>query len=193
VSLTYSVYANDGAGGPIDYSSSVATTGGLTWTSGALAYPGVWRFGVRASDTGGEEQNLDCAVTLILDGSGADISARPTAPIGLRAFATAAGGIRVEWAYDTINPKVTPTGFHVYRGTGGTPDYGTVAATVSFAASIAGTFVANLSGLTDGTAYTIGVRAYTATVEEPNTATITVTADSTGPAAVVSLTATATV
>ncbi len=156
-----------------------------------LAFPGTWRFGVRAFDSGGEEENLDCAITLILDASGNDISLRPAAPIGLRAFATAGGGIRVEWAYNTINPAVVPTGFHVYTGTTGTPNYSIVRATVSFAASIAGTFVANLAGLSNGTTYTIGCRAYNAVTEEPNTNTVNCTADSTGPSAVVSLTATA--
>ena len=189
VGCLYHIYANSGTGDPIDYADPIATTAALTWTSPPLAYPGTWRFGVRAFDTGGEEENLDCAITLILDASGNDISLRPTAPIGLRAFATAGGGIRVEWAYNTINPKVVPTGFHVYIGTGGTPSYGSPAATVLFAAAIAGTFVANLAGLTNGTTYTIGVRAYNAVTEEPNTATVNCTADSSGPAAVVSLTA----
>jgi hypothetical protein len=186
--LEYHIYSNTGIGDPIDYSTVIATTGLLTWTSGPLTYPGTWRFGVRAFDTGGEEENLDCAVTLILDSSGNDISLRPASPIGLRAFATAGGGIRVEWAYNTINPAVVPTGFHVYIGTTGIPNYGSVAATVLFATAIAGTFVANLAGLTNGTTYTIGVRAYNAVTEEPNTATVNCTADSVGPSAVVSLT-----
>jgi hypothetical protein len=189
--LEYHIYANSGIGDPIDYSTPIATTGLLTWTSSPLAFPGTWRFGVRAFDSGGEEENLDCAITLILDAGGNDITFRPTAPIGLRAFPTAGGGIRVEWAFNTINPKVVPTGFHVYIGTGGTPNYAIVKATVLFATAIAGTFVANLAGLTNGTTYTIGVRAYNGVAEEPNTNTVTCTADSSGPSAVVSLTATA--
>lgn len=144
---------------------------------------------MRAFDTGGEEENLDCALTLILSSSGLDVSQQPAPPFGLRAFPTANGGIRVEWAYNTINPKVIPTGFHVYIGTGGTPSYAIPAATVSFATAIAATFVANLTGLSSGTTYTIGVRAYNAVTEEPNTNTVNCTADSTGPSAVVSLTA----
>ena len=191
--IEYQIFANTGIGDPINYNLAIATTGLLTWTSSPLAYPGTWKFGVRAFDpvTGLEEENLDAAVTIILDGSGIDITNRPKAPLALRAFPTAGGGIRVEWAYNTINPSPVPTGFHVYIGTGGMPSYGSPAATVSFQAAIAGTFVANLSGLTGGTAYTIGVRAYNATAEEPNTNTVTVTAITTGPSAVISLTATA--
>jgi hypothetical protein len=189
----YHVYQNTASGGPIDYSSPVATVSGLTWTSGALTYPGVWRFGVRAYDTVLmlEEENLDCALTLILNAAATDVSLQPAPPIGLRAFATAAAGIRVEWAYNTINPPVVPTGFHVYIGTSGSPNYGSPAATISYGAAIAGTFVANLAGLTSGTTYTIGVRAYNSVTEEPNTVTVNCTADGAGPSAVIDLTATA--
>ncbi len=187
----YQVFSNTGAADPIDYNVPIATTAALSWTSGPLAYPDTWRFGVRAFDTGGQEENLDCAVTLILSGSATDVSQQPAPPIGLRAFATAAAGIRVEWAYNTINPLVVPTGFHVYIGTSGSPNYTSAAATISYGAAIAGTFVANLTGLTSGTTYTIGVRAFNSITEEPNTITVNCTADSAGPSAVVDLTATA--
>ena len=167
----------------------IATTGMLDWTSSPLTVPGTWRFGVRAFNGFGEEQNLDCSITLILDAGGGDITDRPIAPTALRAFPTAGGGVRVEWAYNTINPSPVPTGFHVYKGTGGTPYYGAPAVTVSFQAAIGVTFVANLAGLTNGTTYTIGVRAYNGLAEEPNTNTVNVTADSAGPSAVVDLTA----
>jgi hypothetical protein len=191
----YHVYSNNGVGDPIDYVNPIANTNLLTWTSGTLAFPGVWRFGVRAYDTlyGLEEENLDCAVTLILDASGTDITNRPKAPTALRAIPRAGGTIRVEWAYNTINPLPVPTGFHVYKGTGGTPNYASPAATVSFNGAIAGSgaFLADLAGLTDGVTYTIGVRAYNSTAEEPNTVTVDCAADATGPSAVLSLTATA--
>jgi hypothetical protein len=41
-----------------------------------------------------------------------------------------------------------------------------------------------MAGFTDGTTYTIGVRAYNATAEEMNTNAVTVTAIATGPAQV---------
>jgi hypothetical protein len=187
----YHIYDNGGSG-PINYSSIVATILGFTtttWTSAPLTFPDTWKFGVRAFNANGEEQNLTCAVTLVLDSSGIDITNRPIAPTGLRAFATVGGGIRVEWTYIPTTAAKLPTGFHVYIGTGGTPSYGSPVATVSYQSSIANMFVANLASLTDGTAYTIGVRSYNSTAEEPNTNTVTVTADATGPTAVVSLTA----
>jgi hypothetical protein len=221
-SLGYYIYSNAGSG-PINYSTPIATVYGLTWTSGPLAYPNTWMFGVRAFNTYGEELNLDAAVTIILSGSGQDITNRPIAPFGLRAFATAGGGIRAEWSYNTISPLVIPTGFNVYLGTGqiaalcpvsplsragrhgkagqsgsvhwrgamgAAMNYVQPAATISFQSAIAGTFVSNLTGLTSGTAYQLGVRAYNSTAEEPNTVTVTVTADSVGPTAVLSLAAT---
>ena len=188
--LGYHIYSNAGSG-PINYSSPVATVYGLSWTSGPLSYPDTWMFGVRAFDSYGEEQNLDAAVSIILDGSGNDITNRPKPPFALRAFALAGGSIRVEWSYNTINPQPVPTGFHVYTGIGSV-SYGSPAATVSFQSAIAGSFVANISGLSNGVTYSVGVRAYNATAEEPNTTAVTVIADSVGPSAVVFLSATVT-
>ncbi|HKI18931.1 MAG TPA: hypothetical protein VKA15_13680, partial [Isosphaeraceae bacterium] len=93
----YHVYENTGLGDPINYASPLATVTGLTWTSGALSYPGTWQFGVRAfwRGSGLEEQDLEAAVTIILDANGHDITSRPVAPMGLRAFATVGGAVRV--------------------------------------------------------------------------------------------------
>ena len=186
----YNIYANGGSG-PIDYSTPIATVSGLTWTSTALSYPADWKFGVRAYNANGEEKNLDAFVEIILDSGGNDITNRPLPPLGLRAFATAAAGVRVEWAYAPMQPAKLPTGFNVYIGTGGAPSYGSPVATVSYQSAIAGSWVANLSGLSGGTTYAVGVRAYNAVAEEPNTVFVSVTADAAGPAPVVSLTATA--
>jgi hypothetical protein len=192
--IGYNIYANTGAGDPINYSTPIATVYTLSYTTGALSYPGDWKLAVRAFNLYGEEKNLDCEVEIILDGNGNDITNRPIAPMGLRAFATSSGGIRVEWAYPKpLVTAKTPTGFNVYIGTGGTPNYSSAAATISYALGIASMFVANLSGLTDGTTYTIGVRAYNTVAQEPNTNTVNVTASATGPASVDGLSGGATV
>jgi hypothetical protein len=182
----YHVYSNTGAGDPINYSSVVDTTATLTYPTPVLSYPGTWSFGVRAFDTvsGLEEQNLDCEITIILDASGNDITNRPVPPSGLRAFALVGGSIRVEWYYPPTSGAKTPSGFHVYTGSGGTPNYTMPAATVLLSTGIANSFVANMAGFSDGTPYSIGVRAFNGTAEETNPATVTVTAIATGPAAV---------
>lgn len=244
--LGYHIYSNAGSG-PINYSASIATVYGLTWTSGPLQFPDTWMFGVRAFDANGEEQNLDAAVTLILDGNGNDITNRPKPPIALRAFPMKAGSIRVEWSYNTINPQPVPTGFYIYLGdnvsallrptdqirgsryhsagsvrwrgfapfvptaqisrsgitsqSGATRwrpaghsgiNYSTPVAFVSYQSAIAGSFVANIAGLTNGVTYSVAVRAANAVAIEPNLSFVTVTADSVGPSAVVNLTAVAT-
>jgi hypothetical protein len=181
MAIYYNIYHNTGAGDPINYGTRVATTEALEVTLGALAYPSTWSFGVRAENEFGEEQNLDCEVTIILDADGNDVSTMPAAPTALRAFAIKAGGIRVEWGYPQAAAK--PLGFHVYLGSG-PPDYTTVAATVAFNLGRAGVWLADLAGLVDGTTYVVGVRAFSSTIEETNTATATATADATGPTAV---------
>ena len=99
---------------------------------------------------------------------------------------TGNANVRVEWGYPYSNPLNTPSGFHVYIGLG-SPNYSVPYATVPFSASYAGTFVANLSGLLCGVTYMIGVRAFNAVAEEPNTYTVSVLTDCTGPLPVDSL------
>ena len=187
----YNVYGSPGPGQPIAYDAQpLATTQALTWTSGPLAVPGAWSFGVRAANASGEEQNLDCAATIVFDSAGRDITNIPGPPIGLRAFATAGAGIRVEWAYPPIGGAKAPTGFHVYIGAG-SPNYSSPAATVAADAATLSGFQVNLSSLIDGTTYSVGVRAYNASGAEQNQVTVGVTTDGTGPLPVASLTATA--
>ena len=192
--VAYHVYANTGIGDPINYDSPIDTTSTLTYTTGPLAYPGEYSFGVRAYWVIGdiEEKNLDCAVSFVLSATGADITNLPAPPTLLRAFPMAAGSVRVEWFYPPVSGPKAPTGFHVYLGTGGTPNYGVIAATVLAGTAINNSLVANLPGLTGGVPYTFGVRAFNAVAEEKNTNTVTCTPISVGPAPVVGLTAFAT-
>jgi hypothetical protein len=93
VSVGYYVYSNTGIGDPINYITPIATILGFentTWVSAGLAYPGTWKFGVRAFSPCGTEQNVDCVVTIVLDASGNDVTNVPNPPIGLRAFSIAA-------------------------------------------------------------------------------------------------------
>ena len=193
--LAYHVYANSGIADPIDYDAPIATTSNTTYTTSPLTVPGTWSFGVRAFNSEGEELNLDLAVTIVLNAAGQDISDVPMPPVMLRALAYAGGTVKVEWIYVTASGPRSPTGFHVYIGTGGTPNY-TMPATVTVPGLLGnltvipsnvgrtGSFEATLSGLTGGTVYTIGVRAFNGIGEEKNTKTVNVTADAAGPAAV---------
>jgi hypothetical protein len=194
LSQWYTVYGSTAANQPIAYGgSTLAQTQSTSWTTPLRSAPGAWSFGVRAASAYGEEQNLDCAATIVLDSIGNDITNRPAPPTGMRAFATPAGGVRVEWHYPPARGVGAPAGFRVYLGQGASPDYSRPAATVPFDAAILNSCFASLSGLADGTTYAIGVRAYNAAGEETNTATASVVAGSSGPGAVASLSAAAVV
>jgi hypothetical protein len=189
--LHYNVYINTGAGDPVNYATPVGALLATTWTFSGLTAPGTWSFGVRAADGRGEEQNLDCAVSIVLDAFGNDVTNRPDPPVGLRAFPLAGASIRVEWCYPPTRGARAPAGFHVYIGTGGIPDYSSPAATVPYGAGIFNAFVADLSGLADGRTYAIGVRSFNASGEEADTKSLGATADATGPGPVDSLNAAA--
>jgi hypothetical protein len=193
-SLVYAVYGNAGLDDPIDYATPLAVLGATTWTSAALAVPGSYRFGVRARDaiSGLEEENLDAAITLVLDAQGNDTTLVPPAPVGVRGFALAAGAIRVEWSCPCLDPRRAPDGFHVYLGPGAPADGAPPAATVPASDGTAGTHAVTLDGLTDRVAYGINVRAYNRFGEEKNTLVVVVTADGTPPAVVDGLAAAAT-
>lgn len=74
-----------------------------------------------------------------------------------------------------------PIGFNVYLFSSSNSDYTQPATTVPYGKGLFNTFVADLTGLTDGATYRVGVRAYNLSGEEPNTTSVTVTADATGP------------
>lgn len=179
--LHYNIYRNSGTGDALEYTSPIASLISTSWTSPSLASPGSWSFGIRAADVNGEEQNLDAIATIVLDASGNDISARPSPPVGLRAFPLPNGSARVEWFSPMARGSSAPMGFHVYVGAGTGPNYSAPVATIPYGNGLFNTFVADLAGLADGVTYRVGVRAYNASGEEPNTASVTVVADSTGP------------
>ena len=189
MSTSYHVYKGDNAGGPIDYTTIVATTASLSYAAGAMPVSAITRWAVRAFDTVTtlEETNIDATVTVITDGSGNDITNRPSAPQALTGRPTAAGGSTLHWMYPPNAPGGVPTGFHVYRGTP-TVSYASAIGTVAFTAGRA-TYSFNDTGLSDEVAYQYAVRAYNATAEEANTTVIVVTGEVNGPTHVDSLAA----
>ncbi len=192
MAIAYNVYSNTGVGDAINYAAPVAVvTNATTWTTAALQPNGDYWFGVRAFDTvsGLEEENIDCAVEIVLDNLGNDITNRPNPPIGLRALGTQGGGIKVEWFHAALGPVLPPTGFNVYLGTGGTPNYSSAAASVLYSMGFLNRFSTALAGLVDGVSYTIAVRAYNANGEEKNGTVVTMVAKVNGPLPVVGLTA----
>src|SRR6059058_2586533 len=101
MALVYDIYAGSSSGGPVDYTTPVATVSALSWTGPALPPSSTTKFGVRARDTvsGLGELNTDATVTIVVDPAGVDLSALPPPPQSVRATAQAAGAVLVEWAY----------------------------------------------------------------------------------------------
>lgn len=191
--LTYSIYGNDGDGGPIDYATPLGTTTTTSWATPPLAVPGLHRFGVRVTSmlSGLEESNADATVAIDLDESGIDVTRRPPPVTDLRAYAAAGGVLRVEWSHSLPTGANKPAGFRVYVGSPA-PDFSAPFITIPATAALAGTFRIDLAGLADGVPVAIAVRAYNATSEDgaPPTAYITATPDATPPDAVDGLTGT---
>lgn len=183
--LNYRIYANDGDGGPIDYNSVVATTAGLSWTSGPLPASSDWWYGVRVFSlaSGLEERNIDAAVHVIVDSARVDVTSRPEPPTSLRAVVLAGGMVRVEWSDKRPAGTSRATGYRVYQGVGAV-DWTTPVADVSASEAYAGTFFTLLGPLADGVTYAFGVRAYNGAAEEQNESWTAATADATGPDAV---------
>jgi hypothetical protein len=189
VGLLYHVYANDGAGGPIDYDTVVATTNILSYTTDTLTGPAVWSFGVRAfdGDTHLEERNVDAVVTVRLDAAGRNITNIPAPVLALTGHASKAGKAVLSWQYQTTDPAKAPRQFNVYQGLaggGGSVNYASPVATVPYRALLR-VFQATVSGLTGGTTYQFSVRAANTTGEEQSTTTVIVRAETTGPSAVI--------
>lgn len=189
--VEYHVYGSPAPGDPIDYSTPIATTTDLIWTSPPLAYPGEHRFAVRAAwvdDPSLEEKNIDAAVRIVLDADGVDVTRVPAAPVGLNARPIGAGAIRVGWAVGGQNAAL-PAGFHVYATLWPGPmDWvSTPVATVAANRPRGGSYSAEVSGLSAGR-HLIGVRAFNGTGEETNTNTVTVAVATSGPDPVVGLT-----
>jgi hypothetical protein len=186
--IAYNVYANTGAADAINYTVPLGTTYQTTFTTLPLSFPGSWMFAVRAHNSYGEEKNLDCKVTLILDATGRDITHRPMPPIALRGKPLAGGDIHLTWGYPPIQPANMPKGFNVYLWQkGSTPDLTKPAVVVAFSSGRGGVWTADLTGNTDATTYLALVRAYNAHAEENNQKTIEVTADASGPGPVLNL------
>ena len=190
MSISYNIYKNNDAGGPVDYTTVISNTASLSYAAGALGANKDTTWAVRATDGTLVETNIDARVRVITDGSSHDITARPSAPQGLSGHATAGGGALVLWVYPPNSPGGTPTGFHIYRGTPSV-SYASPIGTVAFSAGRV-SYSFTDTGLSDEVAYQYGVRAYNATAEEPNTTVLSLTGEVNGPTHVDSLAASVT-
>ncbi|MDE2103344.1 MAG: fibronectin type III domain-containing protein [Patescibacteria group bacterium] len=175
------VYANDGAGGPVNTTTPIAIVSGMTFSPPALGTPSDNTFLIRNFDTvsGLEEDNVDARIRIVIDAGGNDITNRPNAPDGLTAILGAAVSVKLSWTYNAGGQGAAPTGFHVYVGTP-TVSYASSVQTVVYAKGRL-SFSCTLTGLTPGSTYQIGVRSFNASIEETNVIVTTVVPDATGP------------
>ena len=128
---------------------------------------------------------MDAVVRIVLDAAGADVTNRPGPPTNLAARTAKGGVIRVTWARPATGERASY--YRIYAtATPGPMAWTTPAATVG-GLDRGGSFSHDLTGLADGTAYLIGVRAVNATGEEANSATVSAVSDSSGPEPVVAL------
>ena len=192
MAIVYRIYSNDGAGGPIDYSTPIATTADPSYTINQLAAPGRYRFGVHACDasSGVEELNTQVSVCITLDADGNDVGEAPMPPYALVATPTANGGCRVAWTYPSRGPGPSPTSFLVYLTAGTTPALSSPVVIVPFGAGRA-VYGCQLGGLADGMLYALAVVSQATGGRSSGVTVATVVGDSTPPADVDALTANA--
>ena len=192
MAIVYQVFSNGGTGGPVDYSTPIATVTGTSYTTGALAAPGDYRFAVRAKDavTGLAEANTQASVRVVLDASGNDIGRVPNPPFAPVARPTSGGGCLVAWSYFAAGQAAAPSSFLVYLTAGTSPALTTPVATVPYRPGVSG-YSCQLGGLADATTYTVAVVAVAATGLASAAATATVVGDATPPTDVEALAATA--
>jgi hypothetical protein len=182
----YRIYSGDSTGGPVDYTTILATTLANTWTSPALSAGTSQRFAVRAFDplTGLDDGNLDATVTVSLDETSNDVTSTPLGPMTLAASPGPGGSATASWSF--LQPpglRPPPAGFNVWLTAGSTVNYnaGPTASVPYVPGQTA--YTATLSGLTGGATYSIGVRAWNATATEGNTLSARVVGVTTGPSA----------
>jgi hypothetical protein len=170
MAIVYNIYANNGAGGPVNYSKPIATTSSLSYAPGALTPSSDTTFAVRALDTVSnlEEANTDARVRIVLDGSGNDLSGVPNSPQSVVLSALAAGACQVTWAYVPALSVGTPTGFQVFLSQGQTVDYSSPAMTVPYVSGQFG-YTCTLAGPYAFSSYSATVRAVNASGSDGNT------------------------
>jgi hypothetical protein len=187
MAIEYHVYANDGAGGAVNYASPVAVVSSPSYVTTALATPSDNTFAIRAFDdvTGLEEGNTDATVRIVVGPTGIDQTAVPNSPLQLSARATSGGGCRVEFVYVATGQLGAPSEWRVWLFSG-LPNF-TLAPAVVFPVSwptLGGIYrhiMLDLTGLADGVDYLIGARAANSSGDDGNVATVAVTGRNAGP------------
>lgn len=181
----YRIFSNNGFGGSIDYSSPIAEISGLEWTSDALPAGSSFRFGVRSYDpaNGLEDENLDAAVTLIINSEGRDATRIPRSPLGLRVLDQGGGSVRLEWTIVDASAPNRATHFHVYIAQDAVTDFSSPIV-VPLSALRGDVVATEVHDLPEGRRHVAIVRAVNSYGDDGNMHSIHFTADRTPPASV---------
>lgn len=163
MAIGYRIYRNDGAGGPIDYTTPYATTTATSITLPAVAPGSNYLYAVRAYDTvtGYEESNATAVAPLVTSASGADITRVPNAPAGAWAEPRGADGALVRWTYQGGMELGVPAGFRVYANAGSSVNWA-LAPKATVPRNVRDAYRADITGLPVGTNVAVGVEAYNA-------------------------------
>lgn len=188
MAIEYHVYANDYAGGPVDYTTPVATVSAPTYTPAAIPFDSDVTFAVRAFDTVStlEERNVTVRFRLLTGPAGEDLNNVPLPPPFVSVTPYGADTLAVSWVPSKVGP--TPTEYRVYAGT----------PTVSYAVAVETedhldmpAFRVLLTGLTAGSEYEVAVKAFNGSGGSvPSTVLKATPVAGTGPAAPTALTIT---
>jgi hypothetical protein len=178
----YRVYANDFAGGPVDYTTPVYDGPLLAYSSAPLPPGSDAAFAVRAYDdvTGLEEQNVTARYEIKTGPAGEDLTNAPPAVPFVSAVPYGNGAVAVSWL--PVAPGAGATTYNVY---GGTPSvsYGSPLATEAHFDG-APAYRTVVSGLTAGSPYEFTVVAEGPAGEGPPSHAVKATPlSSTGPEA----------
>jgi hypothetical protein len=188
------VYANDGAGGPVDYVTPAAALadGTLAWTSPALADGSDWTFAVRLRGPAGlRERNADARVRVRVGAGGALLPDLPDPPAHPAAVAESATALRVTWAFRAAAGPA-PSAFGVWVVPGTTPSAAGPPALAVPAVAGRHAYSARLAGLAAATAHAVAVAALAGPAYGPAATCVAATPAAAGPAAVDGLAAAAT-
>lgn len=171
--ISYHIYSNKEDGGPVDFSTPLATTSNLSCVVGPLGLSSDNTFLVRAFDvaTGLEESNTIASVRVSIGPDGAENTGLPNAPHALNLTSMIGGGCLIGWAYAPASGHGIPNGFHVYLKAGPAIDYGSVAATIPYVSGRLGYSCSIPGPLPLGT-YQAAVRSFNAVGIEGNTVTL---------------------
>ncbi len=175
MSIQTHVYQGDDSGGPIDWSSPVATVAGTAYTVSDLPAGSRRRVGIRLFDmaSGLEEAGSAAQILLARDAAGADVSTMPGGPRALSVVPKGGPAVSVSWLYLPVPGRPDPTEFALWCQVGSTVDPTIDPDLIVNALDIAATpdgsrYRASIGGLSAGVGYMVLIRGRLGAADDGN-------------------------